>query len=180
LRLDAGQRDNGWVTLRAALVIVLRFYALTFAVEALSIVPVFASINLERRFDGTTDWFPVLEIAIFLILALFLWVLAGRVAAALTRGFDGNIVFQINFEEACALGFVVLGIYFALVGIAPLLISLVQLLQWAGIHSSNDELQVRLIRDAERYAIEFAAGLTSVLGARKWARLIAGRERVEG
>jgi len=165
------------VTLRAALVIALRFYALSLAVETISLVPGVVGTMASLGPLSQIELLLPMQLAAYLIMGLFVWFMAGRLAGAVTRGLDGNISFQLNFEDGCALAFVFLGIYFALNGLAPMLGSFFRLLQWDGPHLNQDRFQASLMRDVERWAIEFVAGIGCVIGARKWARLIASRRR---
>lgn len=162
------------MTLRAALVIALRFYALSLIVEVVSLIPSFVVLGSSSGFDNFS-WLFLMQWIGLVIIAVFVWCVAGRLAAGITRDVDGNIIFQMTFEDACAWAFVLMGVYFMLDGIAPLITSIFAYLQWDGPHVTDDKFAVKLTHDLERWVIQFSAGFACVLGARKWARKIAGR-----
>jgi hypothetical protein len=77
--------------------------------------------------------------------------LPGRLAGSILRGVDGNITFQMNFEEACAWAFVLVRLYFLLDGIVPLIRSFFDLLPRDAPHVLNDRFGMTLVHDAERW-----------------------------
>jgi hypothetical protein len=160
------------MTLRFILVIVLRFYAISLAVQALSFLPILA-IRV-----GSLDNFAVsmlMEMVSFLIISVLIWCIAGRLANAIVRGIDGNITFSLTLEEACTFAFVFLGLYFILNGIGPVLVNFFDLLRMDGPRLLGDRFQVRLIQQFAESGVGVIFGFASVLGARSWARKIARR-----
>lgn len=167
------------MTLRAALILALRFYALSFVISAIAMMPSIAAITAANSLWGSLDWIWVLQVVTMLVIALFLWAISARLADRMTKGLDGPIAFQIDFEQACALAFVFLGVYFLLKGVAPLLTSLCGYLQLIGLHATEvpDRVEPAVMRDLWRAVIEFSAGLASIVGAQKWARLTVRRRQ---
>lgn len=122
----------------------------------------------------TSAPFIAIQCGGMVIIALLIWALSTRLATLLSRGIDGNITFELRFEEMCGLAFVFVGLYFMIRGFIPLVTELCQLFEWDPVRPS-DEYHVTLIRKATQSGIEFGAGILSLAGAPKWARLLAKR-----
>jgi hypothetical protein len=160
------------MTLRAALVIGLRLYAISLAVQALDLVPSIV-FEIASAFHYGSNWMgglAIVELVVLGLLATFVWRITIRLAGAIAKGVDGNITFHITAEEACAVSFVFLGLYFALGAISPVIVNSYNLLTFDGPHLNGDRYQGELISRLCTFAIEFIFGMGCVLGSKSFAR----------
>jgi len=108
-----------------------------------------------------------------LIVAVFLWVIAGRLAVGITKECDPMVQFQLTLEDAYALAFVFVGLHLVLSSLGSFVIDLVRVVSAVSQYSNGDAMRSKAVSDLYLYAITLAAGSAALIGHRKWARKLS-------
>jgi len=166
------------MSLQTIIVVALRLSGLYWLVQGL--VGFVALLPLLGALDAPLPPLAVYSYCIlpigFLLLAAILWWGAPRIAAEIARGYDQPVALTtLTREDLYAGGFVFLGLWFALSSLSPLLEGTGHFLALAWKLGIRNPQTADLLGGWLVPAITMAVGLTSLLGAHRWATRLASK-----
>jgi hypothetical protein len=152
--------------------VVIRLFAIQTLVQAVGLL---ASATASVRFSSPRpEYVAYIPPAALLIIAIVEWALAAPIGRVVTRGHNPAVQLgTLSRQDLYTFAFVFLGLYFVLVSIAPTITWLHYYLIWSG-HAGGDEMVQKSFYDLARHVITFAAGLLTLLPARKWSDKLMG------
>jgi hypothetical protein len=162
------------MALRVLVFAALRVLALYLVIEILmNLVPFLFTIDEMVQRISSFTLVPLVSMAMMIIVAIFLWISAGRLASGITRECNPTIQCQLTLEEAYAIAFVFLGLYSVLSTLGSFLIDLFRFVSAISQYSTGDVVRSNALMDLYRFGITLAAGLAALIGHRAWARKLA-------
>jgi hypothetical protein len=158
------------MALRALVFAGLRVLAIYLVAQVISLMPlVVPFVRASINEGGVTLW-VVLTVIGMIVMAVVLWLFAGRLASGVVRECDPTIQFSLTLEDAYSLAFVVLGLYFVLDALPGAVISIYRLISATSQYPVGDVVRSQRLLDMYRTGITLGAGLAALLGHRIWAR----------
>lgn len=158
------------MSLRILIVAGLRVYAIYYATQVLSLLPIMVQmISLERGFARLAG--DGLSIGSFALGALILWVFAEQIATAIVGRTNLTVdKFALTLQDAYTFAFVFLGLYFVLSSIAATAAQLYYIVTVAAQMPQDAPERWRALFDIYKPGITLIAGFASLIGAPIWSR----------
>jgi hypothetical protein len=157
--------------------VVLRLFAIQMVGRSFNMALSFAAEEAKRGSHAPHYWIAYLLPIALLVFAVLEWWLAPMIGRLVTRHHDGEVaVGALSRVDLYSFAFVFLGLYFILTSIAPALNWLHYFLRTSAV-GSQAESQSSFYELAS-YVVTLAAGVLTLVPARRWARrLLAWEQR---
>ena len=159
--------------LTSIVVIVVRLFALNWLLHALVLIASATAIPLPSKYVGSAIVIHYGPAVLLIIFAVLLWILASLLARLVSRGFDATVsVGTLSRLDLYSFAFVFLGLFFVLSSFADV-INWIHYFATDPRHDSRDNNLYQITRPC----LTLAAGLVSLLGARRWTRKLAADDQ---
>ena len=162
--------------LSSIVIVVLRLFAIQMVGQCFHMALALAAADAKQSFHPPQYWVAYLVPVALLIFAFFEWSLAPVIARLVTRHHDGEVTLGgLSRLDLYSFAFVFLGLYFILTSIAPALDWLHYFLTTSAGGPEPESLSS--FYSLASHLVTLAAGLLTLLPARRWARRLLTWER---
>ncbi len=155
---------------------VLRLFAIQMVGQSLHMAVSLAATATKKWSHSPDYWLVFLVPVALLLFALLEWWLAPVIARLVTRNHDGEVAIgTLSRMDLYSFAFVFLGLYFILTSVAPALNWLHYFLRTSAVGSQSESQSS--FYELAAHLVTLAAGLLTLLPARRWARRLLAQER---